>query len=132
MKTQFERRLAEKDVAVRERESLLAERERAVAVAHATVETQTADRLGDEAAKIAVSEALNARRALEAEMQARAQEIAYLQNVLTERSTKLAEAQNAQAEARIRVVDATLGMYGDFQGIVGKSLQQLEGPSSQR
>jgi hypothetical protein len=57
-----------------------------------------ATRLNHERGKIAVAEALKAKRLVETDLDARAKEIADLNEVLRQRDTKLAEAQQAQAD----------------------------------
>jgi hypothetical protein len=57
-----------------------------------------ATRLDQERAKIAVAEALKAKRLVETDLEARAKEIADLNEVLRQRDAKLAEAQRAQAD----------------------------------
>ena len=42
-------------------------------------------------------------------------------------ATPLIEATRREFEARLAKVQATVGMYGDFQGIAGKTLQEIEG-----
>lgn len=45
-----------------------------------------------------------------------------------EREKKASTKQRAKREEQIeRVIGATVGMYGDLQGIAGKSLQEIEG-----
>ena len=45
-----------------------------------------------------------------------------------DRERKVILQQWAKREAQnVRVMNATVGMYGDLQGIAGKSLQEIEG-----
>jgi hypothetical protein len=66
--------------------------------ARQAIEAEVASRLDQERGKIAVAEALKAKRLVETDLEARAKEIADLNEVLRQRDTKLAEAQRAQAD----------------------------------
>ncbi|MFH0342307.1 MAG: DUF2130 domain-containing protein [Chromatiales bacterium] len=94
----YEQRLAKKDVDIANRETLLREREEAVAKAKETIDDQVAEKLQQERAKIAVDEAKKAKLALAADLDQKTKEITELQEILNQREAKLAEAQKAQAE----------------------------------
>lgn len=94
----YAQRLAKKDVDIANRETLLREREEAVAKAKETIDDQVAEKLQQERAKIAVDEAKKAKLALAADLDQKTKEITELQEILNQREAKLAEAQKAQAE----------------------------------
>jgi len=94
----FEQRLAKKDADVAQREAALHEREAALSRAQDAIDDQVATQLNQERAKIAAEEAKKAKLALGTDLDQKAREITELQEVLTQRDAKLAEAQQAQAE----------------------------------
>ena len=69
-----------------------------LASARQEIDAEVATRLDQERGKIAVAEALKAKRLVETDLDARAKEIVDLNEVLRQRDAKLAEAQQAQAE----------------------------------
>jgi hypothetical protein len=69
-----------------------------LATARQEIEAEVATKLDQERGKIAVAEALKAKRLVETDLETRAKEIADLNEVLTQRDTKLAEAQRAQVD----------------------------------
>ena len=71
---------------------------RAAGLARQAIDAEVATRLDQERGKIAVAEALKAKRLVETDLDARAKEIADLNEVLRQRDAKLAEAQQAQAD----------------------------------
>jgi hypothetical protein len=93
---EFEKQLAQKDVA--KRETLLRDREEALSKAKETIDDQVAEKLKQERAKIIAEEAKKAKLALGADLDQKAKEITELQEILKQREAKLAEAQKAQSE----------------------------------
>jgi hypothetical protein len=69
-----------------------------LATARQEIQAEVATKLDQERGKIAVAEALKAKRLVETDLETRAKEIADLNEVLTQRDTKLAEAQRAQVD----------------------------------
>ncbi len=94
----FEKRLALKDSDIAEKEEALREREEAVSKAKQAIDDQVAEKLVVERAKIASEESKKAKLALQSDIDQKARELAELQDVLTQRNAKLAEAQQAQAD----------------------------------
>jgi hypothetical protein len=94
----FEKRLALKDSDIAKKEEVLREREEAVSKARQAIDDQVAEKLLVERAKIASEESKKAKLALQSEIDQKAKELAELQDVLTQRNAKLAEAQQAQAD----------------------------------
>lgn len=99
---QFEQQLAQKDEDIAKREQGLREKERQITEAKRTLDEQVADQvaaqLKAERAHVIAEEAKKAKLASAAELDAKARELAELQEVLKIRDEKLAEAQKAQAE----------------------------------
>jgi hypothetical protein len=94
----YETELARKEAEVAAREAGIREQREELAIARRAVEAEIAARLDQERAKIAAAEAQKAKRLVETDLEARAKEIADLTEVLKQRDTKLAEAQQAQAD----------------------------------
>jgi hypothetical protein len=94
----YETQLAQKEAEVATREVAVREQQEELATARRAVEAEVASRLDQERGKIAVAEALKAKRLVETDLDARAKEIADLNEVLKQRDVKLAEAQQAQAD----------------------------------
>jgi hypothetical protein len=101
-RVQYEKQLLQKDEEAARRETAMREREREIAEARRTLDAQVADRvsaqLAAERERVAAEESKKARLASAAELEAKARELAELQEVLKVRNDKLAEAQQAQAE----------------------------------
>lgn len=99
---QYEQQLTQKDEQIAKREAGLREKEKQVAETKRTLDEQVSDQvsaqLKTERERVAAEEAKKARLASAAELDAKAREVAELQDVLKSRDAKLAEAQNAQAE----------------------------------
>lgn len=87
----YEQQLTHKETEIRQREA-------AVANAQKSIDEQVAETLVAERQTIAEEEAKKARRLLSADLEKQAKEMAELQEVLVDRDTKLAEAQQAQAD----------------------------------
>ena len=94
----YEKRLALKDTDIAKKEESLREREEAIAKAKQAIDDQIAAKLAEERAKIVSEESKKAKLALQSDIDQKAQELAELQEVLTQRDIKLAEAQKAQAD----------------------------------
>lgn len=95
---EYEQRLAQKDAEYTKREQSLSDREEALHRAKDSLDTQIAERLRQERAKITAEEAKKAKLALQTDLDQKTNELADLQEILKQRDTKLAEAQKAQAE----------------------------------
>ncbi len=94
----YEKRLALKDTDIAKKEESLREREAAVSKAMQAVDDQVAEKLLLERTKIVSEESKKAKLALQSDIDQKARELAELQEVLTQRDMKLAEAQKAQAD----------------------------------
>ncbi len=94
----YEKRLALKDTDIARKEESLREREEAVTKAKQAIDDQVAEKLLVERAKIVSEESKKAKLALQSDIDQKARELAELQDVLTQRDIKLAEAQKAQAD----------------------------------
>lgn len=94
----YEKRLALKDTDIARKEVSLREREEAVAKAKQAIDDQVAEKLVAERAKIVSEESKKAKLALQTDIDQKARELAELQEVLSQRDAKLAEAQKAQAD----------------------------------
>ena len=94
----YEKRLALKDTDIARKEDSLREREEAVTKAKQAIDDQVAAKLAEERAKIVSEESKKAKLALQSDIDQKARELAELQEVLTQRDIKLAEAQKAQAD----------------------------------
>ena len=94
----YEKRLAQKDTDIAKKEESLREREAAVSKATQAIDDQVAEKLLLERAKIVTEESKKAKLSLQTDIDQKARELAELQDVLTQREVKLAEAQKAQAD----------------------------------
>lgn len=94
----FEQRLALKDSDIAKKEEVLREREEAVSKAKQAIDDQVAEKLLVERAKIVSEESKKAKLALQSDIDQKDRELVELQDVLTQRNAKLAEAQQAQAD----------------------------------
>lgn len=97
-KRDYEARLVQKDTAFASREKELRDREEAIGKAREGIDAQVNDKLKTERARIAAEEAKKARLAMSTDFDQKAKELADLQDVLSARDAKLAEAQKAQAD----------------------------------
>jgi hypothetical protein len=99
---QFEAQLAQKDSDIVRRENAMRDREKALTDAKRDLDEQVADQVANqlktERSRVAAEEAKKAKAASANELDAKARELAELQDVLKARDAKLAEAQKAQAE----------------------------------
>src|SRR3984957_21083390 len=94
----YETQLAQKEAEVAAREAAIRDQQEKLASARREIDVEVATRLEQERGKIAVAEALKAKRLVETDLDARAKEIADLNQVLGQRDAKLADAQRAQAD----------------------------------
>jgi len=94
----YEKRLALKDTDIAKKEEALREREAAVSQAMHAIDDQVAEKLLLERARIVAEESKKAKLALQTDIDQKSKELAELQDVLTQRDIKLAEAQKAQAD----------------------------------
>jgi hypothetical protein len=97
-KLEYEKKIADKDAALDEREGELKRQQEAVREAQANVDLVIAERLKAERDVIVLEEARKAKLQLGVDLETKAQEIADLKDVLSQRDVKLAEAQAAQVE----------------------------------
>lgn len=97
-KREYEARLVQKDTDIASRQKALQEREDALSKAKESLDSQVAEKLKLERARIAAEEAKKAKLALSTDLEQKAKEITDLQEVLKVREGKLAEAQKAQVE----------------------------------
>jgi hypothetical protein len=99
---QFERQMSEKDSEIATREQAVRDKEKQIAEEKRSLDTKVADQVAEqlraERARVIAEESKKARLASAAELEARAQELRELQEVLKGRDEKLAEAQKAQAD----------------------------------
>jgi hypothetical protein len=94
----YEAKLAQKESEVAAREAAIRDQQEKLASARQEIDAEVATRLDQERGRIAVAEALKAKRLVETDLDARAKEIVDLNEVLRQRDAKLAEAQQVQAE----------------------------------
>lgn len=99
---QFEKQLAQKDSDIAQRETAMREKEKALTDAKRDLDEQVADQVASqlktERARVAAEEAKKAKAASANELEAKARELAELQDVMKAQDAKLAEAQKAQAD----------------------------------
>ena len=95
---EFETRLAQKDADFAKKESILRDREAAIARMKEKLDEELAARLLQERSKIAAEEATKAKLSIATDLEQKTRALAELQEVLKQRDLKLAEAQKAQAE----------------------------------
>lgn len=98
---QFEKQLAQKDSDIAQRETAMRDKEKALTDAKRDLDEQVADQVASqlktERARVAAEEAKKAKAASANELDAKARELAELQDVMKVQDAKLAEAQKAQA-----------------------------------
>jgi hypothetical protein len=95
---EYEKRLAQKDIDIAKREAGIREREDAIVKAREHLDEQVDEKVRAERGRIAAEEARKAKVALQNDLDLQAKEITDLQDVLSQREAKLAEAQKAQAD----------------------------------
>jgi hypothetical protein len=95
---EYEKRLAQKDADMAKREAAIHEQQESVARAKEELDQQVAERMRAERMRIAAEEAKKAKLVVQNDLDQKAKELTDLQHILRERETKLAEAQQTQAE----------------------------------
>ena len=95
---EYEKRLTQKDIDIAKREAGIREREDAIVKARERLDEQIDEKVRAERGRIAAEEARKAKVALQNDLDLQAKEITDLQEVLSQRDAKLAEAQKAQAD----------------------------------
>jgi len=94
----YEQRLSQKDAEISKREKFLNERAESIEKAKQNLDHEIEQKLRSERARIGAEEAQKAKLAIGTDLEQKAREIDYLQQILQERDKKLGEAQQAQAE----------------------------------
>lgn len=97
-KRDYEARLVQKDNDIASQQKALQEREDALSKAKESLDSQVAEKMNLERAKIAAEESKKAKFALSTDLDQKSKEISDLQEVLKLREGKLAEAQQAQVD----------------------------------
>lgn len=95
---EYEKRLTQKDIDIAKREAGIREREDAIVKAREHLDEQVDEKVRAERGRIAAEETRKAKVALQNDLDLQAKEITDLQEVLSQRNAKLAEAQKAQAD----------------------------------
>jgi hypothetical protein len=95
---EFETRLAQKDADFAKKESILRDREAAIARMKEKLDEELAAKLLQERTQIAAEEAAKAKLSTATDLEQKTRDLAELQEVLKQRDLKLAQAQKAQAE----------------------------------
>jgi hypothetical protein len=95
---EYEKRLTQKDIDIAKREAGIREREDAIVKAREHLDEQVDEKVRAERGRIAAEETRKAKVALQNDLDLQAKEITDLQEVLSQRDAKLAEAQKAQAD----------------------------------
>jgi hypothetical protein len=94
----YEQRLSQKDNEISKREKFLNQRAESIEKAKQNLDHEIEQKLRSERARIVAEEAQKAKLAIGTDLEQKAREIDYLQQILQERDKKLGEAQQAQAE----------------------------------
>jgi hypothetical protein len=94
----YEDKLARKKAEVATREAAIRDQQEQIVAARQGIDAQVAAKLDQERGRIAAAEAEKARRLLATDLEDRTRQIAELNEVLKQRDSKLAEAQQAQAD----------------------------------
>jgi hypothetical protein len=97
-RAKFQEQLKQKDEQIREREASLQSQKQSLQQERDNLEATIGQRLTAARQQIAEEEQVKARRLVDADVQAKAHELAEAQRALAERDEKLAEAQKAQVE----------------------------------
>ena len=95
---EYERRLHQKDADLEKHEATLKERETLLAKEKASLDQQVADKLIQARIAIAAEEGRKAKLAVGQDLEDKSKTIAELEGIVEQRTTKLAEAQKAQAD----------------------------------
>jgi hypothetical protein len=95
---QFEDKIAEKEADIAKREGQIRAQQNLLEDAQKAIDEKVAEKLKSEIGVVAEKEAKKARLAVAADLEAKAKDVADLNEVLQQRDAKLAEAQKAQAD----------------------------------
>lgn len=128
-KKQYEARLKSQEDAISQREAALQAQQVELYNAKESLESQVQERIKTERITIAKEEAQKAKQLLGSDLEQKSKELADLQEVLKEKNTKLAEAQNAQAQLMIKereLNDARNAMNLTIQQKVHESLEAIK------
>lgn len=98
MRTHYEEKLSQRDLEVAHREKQLIKEQEAFRNFKRSIDQEVARRIDDQRAIIAAQESERARRLLGNDLASHAKEIQLLQELLADRETRLAEAQQTQAD----------------------------------
>jgi hypothetical protein len=99
---QFEEKIAEKEAEVAKREGQIRAQQKSLEDAQKAIDEQVAEKLKSELGVVAKEEARKAKLAVAADLEAKAKDVADLQEILEKRDQKLAEAQKAQADVLVK------------------------------
>ena len=99
---QFEEKIAEKEADVVKREGQIRAQQKSLEDAQKRIDEQVAEKLKSELGVVAEEEARKAKLAVAADLEAKAKDVADLQEILKKRDKKLAEAQKAQADVLVQ------------------------------
>lgn len=99
---QFEEKIAEKEADVAKREGQIRAQRKSLEDAQKAIDEQVAEKLKSELGVVAKEEARKAKLAVAADLEAKAKDVADLQEILQKRDQKLAEAQKAQAGVLVK------------------------------
>ena len=99
---QFEEKIAEKEADVAKREGQIRAQRKSLEDAQEAIDEQVAEKLKSELGVVAKEEARKAKLAVAADLEAKAKDVADLQEILQKRDQKLAEAQKAQADVLVK------------------------------
>jgi hypothetical protein len=94
----YEDQLARKEAEVASRKAAIRDQQTQIAAARDSIDAQVAAKLDEERSRIAAAEAQKAKRTVGIDLETKMREIAELNELLRQRETKLAEAQQAQAD----------------------------------
>lgn len=95
---ELEAKIAAKDADIAKREDAIKAQQKALEDQRKAIDEQVAEKIKTERTAIAAEEARKAKVAVSDDIEAKARELAELQQVLKEKNDKLAEAQKTQAE----------------------------------
>ncbi len=98
----FEEKIAEKEADVAKREGQIRAQRKSLEDAQKAIDEQVAEKLKSELGVVAKEEARKAKLAVASDLEAKAKDVADLQEILQKRDQKLAEAQKAQAGVLIK------------------------------
>ena len=99
---QFKEKIAEKEADVAKREGQIRAQRKSLEDAQKAIDEQVAEKLKSELGVVAKEEARKAKLAVASDLEAKAKDVADLQEILQKRDQKLAEAQKAQADILVK------------------------------